>query len=139
VLVAVPLWRLGYWLSGVFESFDGFIGFVTTQVAIGGAAMFIARRSGGTAPAVLVLGSYLGLNLYPLMFGGTGYVAWALLGMVTTLSLIVVPTVAGGAGLLTRRIGSNTGGAVCRLPVCSMALIGPRGVARIVDVTVAVG
>jgi hypothetical protein len=88
-------WSLGAALSGTFEPFDSSVGFLTTQAVLAGAAFAAAAKYGARAMLVVVLGGYLGLNLYPYAFGGSESRAWAVLGAITTLSLVVVPLLAG--------------------------------------------
>lgn len=104
VLLGAGSWGLGSVLSGTFEPFDSLIGFLTTQLALAGAAAPVGFRAGGARLAILVLGGYLGLNLYPFAFGGAEARAWAPLGAVTTLGLVVLPTVAGAVGVGIRRM-----------------------------------
>ena len=103
VLLGAGSWGLGSLLSGRFEPFDSLLGFLTTQVVVGGAAALVGYGAGGGRLAILVLGGYLGLNLYPFAFGGTEARVWALLGAVTTLSLVALPAVAGAVGVGIRR------------------------------------
>lgn len=104
VLLGAGSWGLGSLLSGTFEPFDSLIGFLTTQVVLGGAAALVGLRAGGARLAMVVLGGYLGLNLYPYAFGGSESRAWAPLGAVTTLALVALPLVAGAVGVGIRRM-----------------------------------
>jgi hypothetical protein len=55
------------------------------------------------ASVLFLLGTYFGMNSYAYIFGGTEAKAWALLGAITSLFLVVAPaTVALGAVLLRR-------------------------------------
>ena len=96
-------WGLGAAFSGAFEPFDSLIGFLTTQIVLSGVALAGAARCGVKPMLVLVFGGYLGLNLYPYAFGGSESRAWALLGAITTLSLVVMPLLAGSVGALIHR------------------------------------
>ena len=96
-------WGLGAALSGTFEPFDSLIGFLTTQAALAGAALAVAARHGARPMLALVSGGYLGLNLYPYAFGGAESRAWVVLGAITTLSLVVIPLIAGSVGALIHR------------------------------------
>lgn len=101
-------WGASSAISGTFEPFDSGIGFLATQVVIGSAAFVVGFRTGGAGLAALLLGSYLGLNLYAYVFGGPESRAWALLGALTTLSLVVLPLLAGLIGMATRRARSGS-------------------------------
>ncbi len=108
VLLGAGSWGLGSLLSGRFEPFDSLTGFLTTQVVLGGAAALAGYRAGVARLATVVAGGYLGLNLYPLAFGGPESRAWAPLGAVTTLALIVFPLVVGTAGVGIRRMRARS-------------------------------
>lgn len=108
VLLGAGSWGLGSLLSGRFEPFDSLTGFLTTQVVLGGAAALAGYRGGGARLAMVVLGGYLGLNLYPFAFGGPESRAWAPLGAVTTLALIALPIVAGAVGVGIRRMRARS-------------------------------
>lgn len=102
-LLGATAWGAGALISGVFEPFDSLSGFLVVQIALSVAAGFTGFRAGGGALAVLLLGNYLGLNLYPNVMGGAETRAWALLGAVTTIFLIVIPALIGGTAMLARK------------------------------------
>lgn len=104
VILGAASWGLGSVLSGTFEPFDSLTGFLTTQVMLSGGALLVALTTGGRSLTLLILGGYLGLNLYPYVFGGPETRAWALLAALTTMFLTVIPSLAGVAGLLIRRV-----------------------------------
>ncbi len=101
-------WGLGSAISGTFEPFDSGVGFLSTQIVLGTAALVVGLRAGGSGLTALLVGGYLGLNLYAYIFGGSESRAWALLGAVTTLSLVVVPLLAGLVGVVVRRVRSRS-------------------------------
>lgn len=105
-------WGLGAMLSGRFEPFDSLTGFLLTQCVLGGAALVVGIRLGGCSLLSLVLGAYLGLNLHAYAFGGSEARAWVWLGAVTTVALIMLPLLAGIAGVLFRRSSRRVKGMV---------------------------
>lgn len=108
VFLGAASWALGWQLSGRFEPFDSLAGFLTTQVVLAGAAALVGYRASGARFAILVLGGYLGLNLYPFAFGGSESRVWAPLGAVTSLGLVVLPLVTGAVGVGIRRMRSRS-------------------------------
>lgn len=101
-------WGLGSAISGSFEPFDSGVGFFCTQFVLGSAALVVGFRSGASRLAALLVGGYLGLNLYAYLFGGSESRSWALLGAVTTLSLVVLPLLAGLVGVVVRKLRSRS-------------------------------
>jgi hypothetical protein len=103
ILLGAAAWGLGHALSGAFEPFDSAVGFLTTQVILGAAAFCTGLYRSWGVLVLLVLGAYLGLNLYPYLFGGAESRAWALLGAFTTTTLVVIPAMAGAIGFSVSR------------------------------------
>lgn len=103
IVLGAGSWGLGAVLSGTFEPFDSLLGFLTAQAVLGGSAVVAGSKYGSRAMLAVVLGEYLGLNLYAYVFGGAESRAWVVLGAITTLSLIVMPLLAGLAGVLIGR------------------------------------
>ena len=103
VAAGMAAWGLGHLLSGSFEPFDSGNGFMVTQAILGTVAVVAARRAGGVALGAALAGGYLGLNLYPYLFGSGETRAWWMLGALTSLSLIMIPAVCGVMALLVRR------------------------------------
>ncbi len=96
-------WGLGHLLSGSFEPWDSGAGFLITQGVLGAAAVSAASRAGGLALCAVLLGGYLGLNVYANLFGSGETRAWWLLGALTSLFLTVIPACGGVVALLVRR------------------------------------
>lgn len=96
-------WGLGALLSGRFEPFDSAAGFWCTQIVLGGGALLIGCRYGFWRAMAVVFGGYLGFNLYGYVLGGAEARGWFLLGLITTLSLTLMPFVAGLTGALIHR------------------------------------
>lgn len=102
-VLGAAAWGAGALISGVFEPFDSLPGFLVVQIALSIAAALTGFRAGGRVLVFVLLGNYLGLNLYPYVMGDAETRAWALLGAVTTISLIIIPALVGGVAVLVRR------------------------------------
>lgn len=94
-------WALGAALSGRFEPFDSWAGFLTTQLVLCGAAFFAGLARGGKPWMPLLTGAYIGLNVYAYACGSSEARVWFAIGTITTLTLLVLPLIAGlfGAGV----------------------------------------
>lgn len=101
-------WALGAALSGAFEPFDSWAGFLTTQVILCGAAFFTGLARGAKALMPLLIGAYIGLNLYAYAFGSSEARVWFVIGTITTLTLLVLPLFSGVLGIGARWIGRKT-------------------------------
>jgi hypothetical protein len=97
-------WGLSQAVSGRFEPFDSGVGFLVTQIILSSAAFMVGIRRGIVDPVVLVSGAYLGMNAYAYAFGGSESKAWATLGAITTIALVVFPALAGVLGGIARRV-----------------------------------
>jgi 4-hydroxybenzoate polyprenyltransferase len=51
---------------------------------------------------VFIVGAYIGLNLYPYLFGGSEQRAWASLGLLVSTLLCVLPLIAGIFGIIAK-------------------------------------
>ena len=47
---------------------------------------------------ILVFGAYLGMNAFAFALGGSETRAWAMLGLITTVALVIYPILAGLIG-----------------------------------------
>jgi hypothetical protein len=97
-------WGMSHWVSGQFEPFDSGAGFLATQIVLVPAAALAGYGRGIAASFLLVLGGYIGLNGYAYALGGSESRAWAMLGAISTLLLVIVPAVAGLFGGVAKRI-----------------------------------
>jgi hypothetical protein len=101
-------------VSGRFEPYDSGAGFLATQIVLAPAAAMAGYRRGIAAAFVLVVGGYLGLNGYAYVLGGSESRAWAMLGAISALLLVIIPAVVGLLGgvakhlLAWRRRGNET-------------------------------
>ena len=106
-LLGAAAWGASALISGVLEPFDSLPGFLVVQIALSIAAALTGFRAGGGVLVSALLGNYLGLNLYPYVMGGAETRAWALLGAVTTIFLIIIPALIGGTAALVRKRWRN--------------------------------
>jgi hypothetical protein len=97
-------WGISHFVSGKFEPYDSGVGFLATQVILAPAAAIAGYRRGIAGAFVLVVGGYIGLNAYAYALGGSEYRAWAMLGAISTLLLVIVPAVAGLLGGVAKRL-----------------------------------
>ncbi|HRH06543.1 MAG TPA: hypothetical protein PK702_12045 [Burkholderiaceae bacterium] len=96
-------WSISSLLSGTFEPYDSSTGLLLNQIILAMPVGYISWRYKPMASVLFLLGTYFGMNSYAYIFGGTEAKAWALLGAITSLFLVVAPaTVALGAVLLRR-------------------------------------
>jgi len=93
---------MAFALTGKFESFDSLAGFLITQIILSSAAFWAGFKQGVSAALVLVVGGYLGINAYAYVFGGSEHRVWALLGLISTLILVLFPAVAAVSGGIVR-------------------------------------
>jgi hypothetical protein len=97
-------WWLSHVVSGKFEPFDSAVGFFATQLVLVPAAAVMGYKRGILSSIALVAGGYLGLNGYAYALGGAEHRAWALLGAITTIALVAIPSVAGLLGGVAGRL-----------------------------------
>ena len=77
------------------EPFDTTAGLATGQALLTLLAVLVVYKSGFRALPLLVIGMYVGINLYIYTAGSSEQQAWFMLGLITTLTLILAP-LAGG-------------------------------------------
>ena len=102
VLLGALSWGMAHALSGKFEPFDSGVGFLITQVILSSAALLVGFKKGTMASVVFVAGGYIGLNAYAYAWGNSEARAWAWLGAVTIIALVVFPALAGLTGGIAR-------------------------------------
>ncbi|NJD25830.1 MAG: hypothetical protein FIB06_10545 [Betaproteobacteria bacterium] len=105
ILLGVVAYGAGHAFSGRLEPFDSGTGLLATQVVLGCAAVLAGWRAGGRALALLLLGSYIGVNVYPYVVGGSESRAWAALGALTSMTLVALPALLGALAFVIGRAG----------------------------------
>lgn len=86
-------WLAALAVSGQFEPYDSGVGLLVNQVVLSVPAVFFASRYRPSAPFLFLCGAYVGMNAYTYACGGSEKKAWAALGAVTSLSLLLLPAV----------------------------------------------
>jgi hypothetical protein len=107
ILLGALSWGMADTVSGTFEPFDSDTGFLVTQVILSFAALMFGLKKGIIASVIFVAGGYMGMNAYAYAFGGSEARAWAMLGVVTTIGLVVFPALAGLLGGIVGRWSSK--------------------------------
>jgi hypothetical protein len=93
-------WLAAWLVSGRFEPYDSDSGWVANQLVIGVPLVMLAGLRGWRPVGWLLAGVYLGMNAYACLFGGSESRAWAGLGAITSLLLLVGdPGVAAAPGV----------------------------------------
>jgi hypothetical protein len=97
-------WHLAAFISGTFEPYDSGMGLAITQALLIPVSFLMGLKRGFTASAIFVAGAYLGLNIYPYISGSGETRAWALLGLFSSLILVIIPFLIGLAGASLKRL-----------------------------------
>ena len=97
-LLGALSWLLATTVSGKFEPFDSESGFLVTQIILSGASLVVGLKRGMVDCIILVFGAHLGMNALTFAFGGSESRAWAMLGLITTVALVIYPVLAGLIG-----------------------------------------
>jgi MFS family permease len=100
-------WGVVALVSDIFEPFDNSRGFYIGQILLSLSALGIAYKSGIWKLLLFLLSSYVGMNTYAFIFGTSDQRAWFLLGLLTTLSLLVFPLIFGIVGQLANFVVSK--------------------------------
>ena len=100
-------WGIVSLVSDRFEPFDSGIGFFTGQFMLSSVALGVGYQLGIRGVLILIFSAYVGMNAYAYLFGGSEQKAWFLLGLITTVSLIIFPTIIGFCGRLLNYVVSK--------------------------------
>ncbi len=99
IIAGAASWGVVSLVSDRYEPFDSGLGFFVGQFMLSIIAFWIGYKKRFRDLAVYLTGAYVGMNAYAYIFGGSEQRAWASLGMVTTISLIIIPLVFGVIGI----------------------------------------
>ena len=99
IIAGAASWGVVSLVSDRYEPFDSGLGFFVGQFMLSIIAFWIGYKKRFKDLAVYLTGAYVGMNAYAYIFGGSEQRAWASLGMVTTISLIIIPLVFGVIGI----------------------------------------
>lgn len=104
VIAGAASWAVVGLVSDVNEPFDSEVGFYVGQFALSVIAVLLGYRKKFRDLVVYLLSAYFGMNAYSYIFGGSEHRGWAVLGLITTINLVVYPLVFGLIGKLARAI-----------------------------------
>lgn len=117
-LVGAASWPIAGAFSGRFEPFDSTVGFYVCQAVVALPALWSSLRFGLLRTLPLLLGAWVGMNVYAYLFGSDETRAWMLLGLFSSLTLLMIPlamTMLGAAvGAVRRRTSARTSNAPAR-------------------------
>ncbi len=91
-------------ISGAFEPYDTGLGLLANQFLLCVPVAVLAWRCQVAAAFIFLIGAYVGMNAYAYGFGGSETRAWAALGAVVSLLLLLLPAVLAATVLLFRRM-----------------------------------
>ena len=97
-------WAITPLVSESFEPFDSETAFKIGQVLTCTFTAYIGYKTNYKKLLVAVLGLYIGLNIYPYVFGGSEHRAWALLGLLSSTALCLFPLISGFLAIGFRKI-----------------------------------
>ena len=100
ILVGAASWGVVSLVSDRYEPFDSGLGFYIGQFILSIIAFWVGYKKRFRDLAVYLIGAYIGMNAYAYIFGGSEQRAWASLGMVTTIALVIFPLVFGVIGII---------------------------------------
>ena len=100
IFLGAASWGVVGLVSNRFEPFDSGTGLLIGQLVLSLSSFAIAYRTGMWKALLFVAASYVGMNVYANVFGTTEQRAWFILGLVTTLSLIISPVMCALLGRL---------------------------------------
>jgi len=98
LLVGAVSWGVVSIVSDKFEPFDSGVGFMVGQVILSVIAFWMGYKKRISELLVYLAGAYMGMNIYAYAFGSSEQKAWVLLGMFSTILLIIYPFVCGIIG-----------------------------------------
>ena len=91
-------WGIVSLISDRFEPFDSGIGWFIGQSILSAMAFGVGYQLGMRKVFIFSFSAYVGMNAYAFLFGGSEQRAWFFLGLITTISLLVFPTIFGLSG-----------------------------------------
>ena len=104
VVAGAISWGVVGLVSDRYEPFDSGIGYLIGQFILSGIALRVGYKKKFGDLIVYLVAAYVGMNSYSYIFGGSEQRAWALLGMITTIALIVFPLIFGVIGIIVRNV-----------------------------------
>ena len=108
IFLGAMSWGIVSLVSDRFEPFDSGIGWFIGQFMLSAVALGIGYQLGIRQVFTFVFSAYVGMNAYAYSFGGSEQRAWFFLGLITTLSLLVFPTIFGLCGRVLKYVRSKS-------------------------------
>lgn len=84
-------WLAAALVSGTFEPYDSSAGLLMNQAILSVPAALLAWRYRAAMALLLLAGAYVGMNAYAYGFGGSEKGAWAVLGTLVSMLLLIAP------------------------------------------------
>ena len=109
VLVGAASWGVVSLVSDRYEPFDSNLGLFVGQLILSSIAFRIGYKKRFRDLATYLTGTYIGMNAYAYIFGSSEHRAWALLGMLTTIALVILPLVFGVIGIIASSLQQKYG------------------------------
>ena len=100
LVLGAASWAIVPLVSDVFEPFDNELAFFLGQSVLSVASFYFGYSSGLKYVYIFILGVYVSSNVYPYLFGSSEQRAWALLLLITSITLCVIPLAFGILGKL---------------------------------------
>ena len=104
VIAGAVSWSVVGLVSDKYEPFDSGIGFLIGQSILSAIAFRVGYKKKLRELMIYLVAAYVGMNLYSYIFGGSEQRAWAYLGVITTIALMVFPLVFGVIGMIVRKV-----------------------------------
>jgi hypothetical protein len=104
VVAGAISWGVVGLVSDKYEPFDSGIGLLIGQSILSAVAFRVGYKKKLRELMIYLVAAYVGMNLYSYIFGGSEQRAWAYLGVITTIALMVFPLVFGVIGIIVRKV-----------------------------------
>ena len=101
IIAGAASWAVVGLVSDRFEPFDSTAGFYTGQFILSVIAFWTGYKKQITYLLIYLIAVHIGMNTYAYIFGGLEHRAWARLGLITTLMLLIYPLIFGVIGKLS--------------------------------------
>ena len=101
IFLGAMSWGIVSLVSDRFEPFDSGIGWFIGQIMLSAVAFGVGYKRGIRQVFIFSFSAYVGMIAYAYSFGGSEQRAWFFLGLITTISLLVFPTIFGLCGRLS--------------------------------------
>ena len=102
IVLGAASWAVIPLVSDKLEPFDSDLGLTIGQIVLSISALYLGFVHGLKYVFIFILGIYLSSNIYPYLFGPSESRAWAVLGLITTLALCLLPLLFGMLGKISK-------------------------------------